>query len=275
MTARHARALSAATFLAALATTCVTSEARAQGLAPPPPMNPNQPGAPNAAPNAPGGSSDQATRARLDEAEGEDSGRAFELFWLRGDVGGGYTNLTGLSEDSLQLKETSGGGPAFGVAAGVRFVLLVVGARLRYNTFSPFNLWQINAELGLKFPVGSFDFLVGGHGGFAFVGSLGDAALATDPSLPKNSDKVNVRGFNAGLDLAGDYYITSIFSVGAGVFGDLLFLNRPVPEKPDGFAQLTPAQQAQLANDPLYQRSGSSAGYQIGGGLRVGLHLGL
>ena len=42
------------------------------------------------------------------------------------------------------------GGPAFSAGAGVRFVILVLGARLRYNALSTFNMWQINGEVGLK-----------------------------------------------------------------------------------------------------------------------------
>jgi hypothetical protein len=151
----------------------------------------------------------------------------------------------------------------------------VLGARARYNALSSFNMWQLNGELGFKLPVGAADILIGGHGGYSFVGSLGQAALATSTNVPTEADQVKIRGWNAGLDLAFDYYVSPTFSVGVGAIGDFLFLNRPPLAKPAGFDQLPPEQQNAINNDPLYQRSGSSAGFQAAGFLRLGLHFGL
>jgi hypothetical protein len=253
-----------------------TSSAWAQGPAPPPPMGPGGPGGPGGPANAPGAATtspdEQATRSQLDRAESEDAGRKFEIFWLRGEIGGAYINMTQLSNDTLQVEKTSAGGPMFAFAAGVRFVVLVMGARLRHNALSSFNMWQLNGEVGVKLPILDFDFSITGHGGYSFVGRLGDAGVATSSSVPTNADKVEIRGFNLGIEAALDYYVSPTFSVGAGLFSDLLFLNRPPVEVPSTF---TPAQRAQIANDPLYQRSGTSAGLQLGGGLRLGLHFGL
>ncbi len=259
----------AATSLLIAAAALTAGEAHAQDVQPPPPMAP-----PPMDPNAPGGTptTGNATQAKLDEAEHEDSGRGFELFWLNGEIGGAYTNMAQFSSDSLQIEKTSAGGPMFGLAAGLRFVILTLGARLRYNALSSFNLWQINGELGFKLPIKSVDILIGGHGGYSFVGSLGDATLATNTSVPTEKDRVSIRGANAGLDVGFDYYVSPTFSVGVGLFGDILFLNRPPVEKPAG---LTPEQEAVIANDPLYQQSGTSAGLQAGGALRLGLHFGL
>ena len=215
------------------------------------------------------------THKELDKSEKEDSGRNFELFWLRGEIGGTYMNMKQFSSDTLQLENASAGGPMVGFAAGVRLVILLLGARLRYNALSSYNMWQINGELGLKFPIGSFDLLIGGHGGYSFVGSLGDASVATNQNVPSDKDQVKIRGFNAGLDFALDYYVSKNFSVGVGLFGDFLFLNRPPVDKPAGFAQLPQDQQDAVNNDPLYQKSGTSFGFAAGGALRLGLHLGL
>ena len=114
--------------------------------------------------------------------------------------------------------------------------------------------------------------LLGGHGGYSFVGSLADSNQVTDTSTPTKNDAVSIRGFNVGLDLAVDYFINSYFSVGVGALGDLLLLNRPAVDKPKG---LTPDQQAKVNADPLYQKSGTSAGFGAGGMLRLGFHLGL
>lgn len=246
--------------------------ARAQDVpAPPPPMDPNAPGAPN----APATTQEAAQLQELDTAEREDSGRRFELFWIDGTLGGSYIDMRQFSQTSLQLEKASAGGPAFSLGAGVRFVVLVLGARVRYNALSSFNMWQMNGELGLKFPIRSWDLLVGGHGGYSFVGRVGDAALATSTTTPTNADAVKVRGFNAGLDVALDYYVSPMFSVGVGGTADALFLNRPPADLPPQYAQLPPEQQAAIQNDPLYQASGSSVGLQLGAALRLGLHFGL
>jgi hypothetical protein len=251
----------------------LASPASAQGLAPPPPISPTAPGAPGA-PTLEQQQQSETTR-KLDEAEQQDSGRNFELFWLDGSVGGSYINMSQFSSESLKIEKSSAGGPAFSVGGGVRFVVLVLGARLRHNALSSFNMWQINAEAGFKLPVKSFDVLFGVHGGYSFAGRLGDAGLATSTNTPAATDAVSIRGYNAGVDVAFDYYITPLFSVGAGILGDFLFLNRPQADKPAAFANLTPDQQAAINNDALYQKSGSSVGLQLAGGLRLGLHFGL
>lgn len=263
----------------AAAVLLATTDARAQAvappppaIAPPPPMDPNAPGAPGGDPNAPPAGA-QATNAQLDEAEREDSGRNFEVFWLDAHLGGSYIDMRQFSSDALALEKASSGGPMFALGAGVRFVMLVLGVRARYNALSAFNMWQLNAEVGFKIPISKLDFLVGLHGGYSFVGSIGEGTAATNSgNVPTNADAVKIRGFNTGLDLALDYYVTPMFSVGAGFFGDFLFLNRPPVDKPGG---LTPDQQALVDADPLYQKSGTSAGMQLGGALRLGLHFGL
>lgn len=232
-------------------------------------MDPNAPGAPGAPP--PG----DPTNAQLDQAEREDSGRSFELFWVDGQIGGSYINMRQFSSDTFQIENASSGGPAFSLGTGFRFVVFVAGVRARYNALSAFNLWQLNAEAGLKLPIKSFDFLIGLHGGYSFVGSLGNTALATNTNTPTNTDDVKIRGFNAGLDVALDYYVSPMFSVGAGIIGDFLFLNRPPTALPANFNQLTVDQQNAVKNDPLYQKSGTSAGLNLGAALRLGLHFGL
>jgi hypothetical protein len=232
------------------------------------------PGAqPAAQPAQPG--TEAETNKKLDEAEQKDSGRGFELFYLDGQIGGSYINMEQFSASSFQIQKTSAGGPMFSLGGGVRFFIFTAGARLRYNALSSFNMWQIDGEVGLKIPVSSFDLLFGLHGGYSFVGRLGDAGAATNTNVPVATDAVSIRGFNGGLDVAFDYYVSPLFSVGVGALGDFLLLKRPPVAKPAGFANLTPDQQNAITNDPLYQQSGTSAGLQLAAGLRLGLHFGL
>jgi hypothetical protein len=234
------------------------------------------PGAPSTDPNAPTTmppNSEQATTAKLDEAEREDSGRKFELFWVDAHLGASYIDMRQFSSDTLAIEKASSAGPMFSLGAGLRFVVFTLGARAKYNALSAFNMWQLNGELGFKVPISKVDLLFGLHGGYSFVGSVGQGTAATNSgATPTNDDAVKIRGFNAGLDLAFDYYVTPTVSIGAGFFGDFLFLNRPPVATPDG---LTAEQRALVEADPLYQQSGTSAGMQLGGALRLGFHFGL
>lgn len=286
--------VSSAMAAAALAALVTSTDARAQDLQPPPPMDPNAPGgAPSPGspgspspgspgspspgpvdpnnPNAPPGSGD-ATQKKLDEAEREDSGRNFEIFYLDTSLGGSYINMKAFDSTNLGIKEDSSAGPMFSLGAGFRLVVLTIGARMKYNALSAFNMWQLNLEVGFKIPISQVDILIGPHGGYSFVGSLGDANQVGNTNTPSVKDAVSIRGFNVGLDLAVDYYINPYFSVGGGFFTDFLYLNRPPVELPAD----TPADvAAQIQADPQYQQSGTSAGFQLGGGLRLGLHLGI
>jgi hypothetical protein len=265
-----------------VAAVLVSTSALAQDIAPPPPMDPNQPGSPtgpttnpDGTPVDPNATDAGETKRRLDEAEAKDSKRNFELFWVNPQIGASYINMTQLSSSTFQIEKADSAGPMFSLGAGVRFVVLVLGARARYNALSAFNMWQMNLEAGLKFPTGSWDILIGAHGGYSFVGSLGEGGSATNPNTPRNDDAVAIRGWNAGIDLALDYYISPAFSVGAGFLTDFLFLNRPPLTPPIPVDQLPQAQRDAIAGDPLYQQSGTSAGMQFAGGLRLGLHVGL
>jgi hypothetical protein len=244
-------------------------------IAPPPPMDPGVPGSPSGDPNAPGQSTtpEQATNAKLDEAERDDNGRKFELVWFDVQPGVSYIDMRQFSSSTFQIEKASSAGPMISVGAGLRLVVFVIGVRAKYNALSAFNMWQLNGEAGFKIPIGKVDLLIGAHGGYSFVGSLGDGTVATNAGgTPTNNDAVKIRGFNAGLDFALDYYVTDTFSIGGGFFADFLFLNRPPVSKPAG---LTAQESAALDADPLYKDSGTSAGLQLGGALRLAVHFGL
>ena len=248
----------------------VATPASAQDLAPPPPIQQGGPG------SQPPPNNEQLqkteTTQRLDEAESQDSKRNFELVYVDAQAGASYIDMAQFSSEDFNIRKTTSAGPAFSLGAGIRLLVFYAGVRARYNVLSLFNLWQLNAEAGLKIPISSLDFMAGLHGGYSFVGSLSDSNRATDTSTPTKNDAVSIRGFNVGADVAVDYYINSFFSVGVGVLGDLLILNRPAVDLPKG---LTAEQQAAAKKDPVYSKSGTAAGLELGGMLRLGLHLGL
>jgi len=247
-------------------------------IAPPPPLDPNVPGSPTGDPNAPGQpgqatTPEQATNAKLDEAERDDNGRKFELVWFDAQAGASYIDMRQFSSSSFQIEKASSAGPMVSLGAGLRLVVFVIGVRAKYNALSAFNMWQLNGEAGFKIPIGKVDLLLGAHGGYSFVGNIGEGTVATNTGgTPTNADAVKIRGFNAGLDFALDYYVTDTFSIGGGFFADFLYLNRPPVDKPAG---LTAQESAALDSQPLYRDSGTSAGLQLGGALRLAVHFGL
>ena len=129
----------------------VSSVARAQDLAPPPPLQQNGPGSQPAPSNEE--LQKQDTNRKLNEAESQDSGRNFELIWADFQAGGTYVDMAQFSASDLAVRQTKAGGPSFSLGAGIRIVIFYAGLRARYNVLSMFNLWQLNAEAGLKIPI--------------------------------------------------------------------------------------------------------------------------
>ena len=244
----------------------VAPPALAQSLAPPPPLPPSQgapsPGGPPPS-SYPAGSSyptgsncytpPTETTERLDQSERDDSGRGLEFFYANASAGVSGMGFSTFHESDLALARTSAVGGVFDVGAGLRLLVFSFGPRLRYTVMSPFSLWQINGEAAFHIPVGRWDGYIGVHGGYSFVGSLSQDAVSG-----ANSDDVKVRGFDAGLQLGLDYYMTPHFSIGGEISGEGLFLSRPGVDK---------------TTNSEYLKDGSSAG--LGGlfALHAGVHL--
>jgi hypothetical protein len=180
------------------------------GLAPPPAIEPPAP------------VSASATEAELDQADKQDAGRGLEFFWFNVEGGAQYLGLQTFRANDLvdaDVVSTNEVGPLFGAGVGVRLIVFTLGARFRLGSFQAWQLWTLNAELGMKIPLGAFEpyFVFGG--GYASLGkfegdALGDAG-------------VSVRGFNVRGGFGLDYYVADTFSIGGNLSGDLLFLTRP------------------------------------------------
>ena len=78
-----------------------------------------------------------------------------------------------------------------------------------------------------------------------------------------------VHGFNVGPMVGIDFYFNHWISVGADVDAQFLFIQRPKLALPGG---LTAAQQNAIQSQPLYNDSGSSAGFQIAPTAHLGIH---
>lgn len=244
-----------------------------------PPGGAPAPGAPAAPPPSglPSELAPTATRpgepAKDPKGEGEGS-RLTEIFWVNGEIGPSYVNMRQFSAENLAIENASGGGFMAGVGAGFRIVIVSLGFKLRWHKLSPFNLVQANGEVLFKLPISAVDVLIGAHGGYSGVGSLGDLfgsqGSAPAPASQALADSVSVRGWNAGLDVGFDYFLNNYVSLGLGLSGDFLSLQRPKSD----ISALPEEIQAQVKDSPYYQYDGKSLGFGVAGGLRLGLHLG-
>jgi hypothetical protein len=204
---------SAVLFLAARANAQQPARMQAGGLAPPPRM---QNGV-LAAPPAP--ADPNAAERQLDEAEHSDSGRGLEFVYF--DVGGAaqFVSLDALSPRDVyiggELLKTSSFGPSFSAGAGLRLLFFTVGPRFRFGTFSDWDIWTLNIDLGWHIPLGRLEpyaFVSGGFAKLAYHGAADSAAT----------------GFNIRVGGGLDYYMSNVFSVGGKLDVDLLSLSHRI-----------------------------------------------
>jgi hypothetical protein len=239
------------------------SPAHAQGLQPPPPLAPGAPGSPRptSLPSTP------VMPPSPSKDEAEDSGLGLEWVWINADLGAAFVNMQSFSQTNLALTNTQSGGPAFGLAAGVRLIFLTLGVRVRDLLLSSIgSLWELSAEAALHTRIWRIDPYFGVRGGYNFVGSLNsDTVQVAAGGSPSD---VSVHGFNVGPMVGIDVYLAKIVSIGADVDTQFFFLQRPPPPLPPGIqvTQLTSQQKT------LYESSGSSAGFGVTGTAHLGIH---
>ena len=208
---------------------------------------------------APADTAADTPEKELEKADKEDSGRGLEWIWLNAEVGGEHLGLQTLKSNDLldpQLVKTSQTGLVYGAGLGVRILVFTAGVRFRLGSFSAWQLWTLNAEGGLRIPLGSLEpyFTVGG--GYASLGSFSTTAPA--------SSKADVKGFDARVGAGLDYYLSNTFSVGANLTGEMLFLSR---SKVSGASVSTSGNEA-----AVYAKDGSSIGAGASLTAVVGLH---
>lgn len=198
-----------------------------------------------------------ATLAVLGDKK-ENNGHASEFLYLRAGAGFSFMGLNTFTSDKLGFEKSSISGPILDVAGGLRLFILTIGPRFRYSMYSAFNMWQLEAEVGIHIPAGQWDPFVSASGGFAQVGSISKEAIENAASTTIDVGDVNIKGWTASLNVGVDYYPVRFFSVGAAASMQLLFLYRAVLEG---------------SPDPTFGTAGASGG--IGGtlGVHVGLHL--
>ena len=192
--------------------------------------------------------------------------------YLNGDVGGGFASMDSFNSSTLGLQKTSSGGPAFGVAAGVRLIFFSLGVRVRDLQLSGIgDLWELNGEGAFHVRVGHVDAYFGARGGYNFVGSLNSSTA--NVATGDTPSSVSVHGFNVGPMLGLDIYLAKYVSLGVDADVQFLFLQRPKLTIPGpAGTQLA----AQCQTDPqcaqLYSQSGNSAGIAFVPTAHLGIH---
>jgi hypothetical protein len=223
--------------------------ARAQELAPPPPLPPSQPG--EAPPPQTQGPTTETTE-QLEKSEKEDSGRGLEFFYANAGVRASGVGLATLNASDFAVGKTSAFGAAFDAGLGLRLLIITFGPRVRYHLLNQFDFWQLNGEVAIHIPISRLDLYVGAHGGYSVVGAFTKEAVGN-----ANADDVRVRGFDVGLQIGIDYYLSPHFSLGGEISGEILAMSRPA---------------LATTSDATYGKSGGAVG--VGGlfGFHAGLH---
>jgi hypothetical protein len=209
----------------------------------------------------------QSTQDALQQADSKDSRRGLEFVWLNAEAGVQTLSLETFHANNLvdaKTVATAQTGPLVGVGAGVRLVFLTLGGRFRLGSFSAWQLWTLNAELGLHLPIGKLEPYFTVAGGYASLGSFEGTSSAID----YKSAGMSIHGWNARLGFGLDYYFNHYFSIGALMTGDVLYLKRADPLRIPGAVD-----DPNLARlQQVYAHDGSSVGGAGTFTAVVGLH---
>ncbi len=225
---------------------------QAGGLRPPEAVD-----APEAEPEA---RSEAEVEQELDRAEQEDTGRGLEFVWLQGEAGYDLLWLQALSGSSLvdgSVVSENQHGPVVGAGLGVRVFVITAGARFRYATFQDFSWWTLDAEAGLRIPMGRLDLYVTLGGGYGSASGFGEG-----PSSDLDLSKLALTGFNLRTGGGAEFYFSETFSVGASINGEVAFLKRSAVDTPS----------APAGDLAVYAEDASSVGARLTTTAYLGLH---
>jgi len=217
------------------------------------------------------GQGDESDRSQTDEPRPR-----HEIVWTNAEAGiqGLHLRTFEANPDAVTLGvlPADAVGPTLGVGAGVRFVFVTLGVRGRVGMFAAdapghtggFQLWTLDAELGIRAPLGRFDPWLTLSGGYATFGGLSTAVSGLQQGL-------DVNGVNARVAIGFDYYLNKHLSLGASLGGELLYMTRSGISVRD----LATPQEVDTLNQAkarLLQANGSSVGAAWSATVGPGVH---
>ncbi|MCA9644663.1 MAG: hypothetical protein H6718_22970 [Polyangiaceae bacterium] len=231
---------------------------------------PGQPGLSSGGLQPPSGQSDsaaQATEADLEKSEKEDSGRGLEFIYLNVEAGYAHIGLQTFKANDIVdagTQKTTDSGYVLGAGLGLRLVFITIGPRFRLNKFSEYDMWTLNAELGIHIPLGNFEPYFTFGGGYASIGGFSSDNIGSQI----NSSDVQITGYDVRAGAGFDLYLSPSFSIGANLTGELLGLTRP------GATLNTSASagSSQEAQAKVLEADGSSVGTSVALTGVLGLH---
>ncbi len=207
------------------------------------------------------------TEQSLKTADESDSGRGLQFVWVNAEAGFQYLSLNTFHANNLvdsQFVKSSQSGPLYGIGAGIQLVFLTLGARFRMGDFSAWQMWTLDAEAGIHMPIGRVEPYFTFDVGYASLGAFGGANSAL------NLKSANIHGWNGRVGFGMDFYVTKVFSIGALMSGDVLYLKRSK-------VSTLPVDPA-LAADPAYASAAkvyANDGSSVGGAATLTGVLGL
>ena len=160
----------------------------------------------------------------LERADQEDAGKGLSFVWLNGEIGYELLALQALSGSELvdgELVEEQQSGLAYGAGLGVRIFVLTLGARFRYASTQDARRWSLNAEGGLRIPLGKLEVFAVAGGGYTSLGGF-----SSDGTASVDLSDMRISGFDLRVGGGLDYFVSSTFSLGASVNGEVTFLSR-------------------------------------------------
>jgi hypothetical protein len=239
---------------------------QAGGLAPPPPMD-DKAQDPSSTPTP-----EEKTEKDLEEAEEKDSGRGLSFFYLNVEGGFEHVGLQTFNVDEQNFTagfiETTATGGVIGAGIGARLLFLTVGARGRIGLLDAWQLFSVGGELGFHIPIGRIEPYFHLGGGYSAVGSFSDTLLGSDPA-------VSIRGFYARAGGGLDFFVTSVFSIGASATWEFMAMTRPglSPTEITSIQEQPSLDTAQRAQADLLKFEGSGYGSAVAITGVLGLHL--
>jgi hypothetical protein len=174
---------------------------------------------------------------------------------------------------SVGFLPSGGVGPTASVGAGVRLLVFTLGARGRVASFednSPtqtvgsWQMWTLDAELGLRAPLGRLEPHAALAAGTTSFGGFRAAVQGLSAGL-------DVHGVDARLDGGVDYWVSPAVSLGVDLSAGLLAVSRPGVSVRD----LATPKEIGTINDAkarVLEASGSSVGSVIAATGDVGVH---
>ncbi len=279
----------------ALAIVAVPCHARAQTEPPAPIEPPAQPAPPGVTtlqapdeppavgptvvvtPGEPPAASAATPKKAIVEDRGAEStwrGPSSQHFYLDTQAGMEWVQLETFVADfntyAFGLLPTSGVGPSATVGLGGRFGFLTLGGRGRLSSFGgdggfdgAWQLWTLDAEVGIRVPLGRIEPNLKLAGGYAASSNFGRAVA--------NLNGVDLRGLDARLGAGLDYWLLHNVSIGAEADFGVLAVTRPGVSLQD----LATAEQVSTLNQAkarVLEASGSSVGTVLAFTANVGVH---